>query len=198
MTRDTPLSRAFAAALDRAQAVGGPDAEQAVTNDRQSRGAMLLGTGIDPDELQKYTAALADAYFALFRGRFLELTETPGVPMGERSHRAFTEALRGAITQGVLVGHFVTRAESPAAPLGWQRLELGDDDPADASGDARVALTGAQRAELRHDHVQIVFDLEADHLERLAPTLETFGLHTIARRVRAASVELREALESEQ
>jgi hypothetical protein len=142
------LAAAFRAAFDRANAVAA-GAEKLVTVDRESRGAMLLGTDIDVGELQEYVNGLAHVYWQLA----VEAVD------GQRNERAF--------------GYVRDTARVPF------------DDPGEG-----------EREALRTDAVQLVLDLEADRLDRLAPVLDTLGLRAIANNIRLAAIALRHQLEN--
>jgi hypothetical protein len=198
---DTPLARAFSAALQRSEAIGGPDADAAFTRTRQERGAMLLGTGIDPDELGAYTQTLCGAYGALFietlGARDRPAAETLG--QSDEAAEVLGEILRGAMIQAVLIGHYHRGYSEPSRSAAATGGPYAGDEPilfaAQVLRDV-ADLRDEQRAELTRDSVQWVLDLEADHLERAASSLGALGLHTIAEALRRTSAALRDTLES--
>lgn len=186
---NTDLARAYALAFERSNAVAGvPDADVTVTGTPTSRALMVSGTDLDADELQLYAASVAHAYG--------ELIEEAGEDEERRG-----ALLRGLAVFHVLVGDFHARARLAREAT----LDKGREA---TSGKTRAApelkfsvpgalreLTAEQRRELGRDSVQVVLDLEADRMERLAPALDALGLGAIAALMRAAAIALRDALE---
>jgi hypothetical protein len=194
------LAAAFRAAFDRANAVAA-GAEKLVTVDRESRGAMLLGTDIDVGELQEYVNGLAHVYWQLA----VEAVD------GQRNERAFGYAptvddpllraafirvMRGAFVQAILIGDYHGRAWTAQNHPSRPTTGPEDASPVDT---ARVPFDDpgeGEREALRTDAVQLVLDLEADRLDRLAPVLDTLGLRAIANNIRLAAIALRHQLEN--
>jgi hypothetical protein len=199
---DTPLARAFTAALARSEAIAEPDTDSVCQRTREQRGAMLVGTDMDADELQAYTQTLAQAYAGLLlesvqaRGAEGFLQEFIGSPAAQQT---LGEILRGAIVQGTLIGHYHRSYTEPSRSSTETGGPYARPEPilfaAHALRDV-ADLRDEQRAELSRDSVQWVFDMEADRLERIAPTLGALGLHAIAEAFRRMAAALRDSLES--
>jgi hypothetical protein len=199
---DTPLARAFTAALARSEAIAEPDTDSVCQRTREAARRDAGRHRHGPDELQAYTQTLAQAYAGLLlesvqaRGAEGFLQEFIGSPAAQQT---LGEILRGAIVQGTLIGHYHRSYTEPSRSSTETGGPYARPEPilfaAHALRDV-ADLRDEQRAELSRDSVQWVFDMEADRLERIAPTLGALGLHAIAEAFRRMAAALRDSLES--
>lgn len=204
---DTPLGRAFSRALDRLNAATPIDDGKHVTQlGIRETALMFSGLDVNVGELDTYVRAMAANYLRTLNARASEEV-AKAVEAGEdrqeqlRRSRAVALALfRGAIQTAALAGSLygveIERTTGTGKPLspheqpGEIRVHDELPPPILMRLEGRVP-TIAERIELSRDSVQAVLDLEADRLDRLAPTLSALGLERAANMMRAAAMVIR-------
>lgn len=205
---DTPLARAFERAFERQDAVaqgGEHESGVVVTNPGDPRKHLLLvGTDMDPRELEDYCNAVAIGYLNLMSMLVPEINAFHETLEPEQRQQIMA-VWRGALIFLATIGSMHRAATMSSVRANAEAaIELGLAHPfptrpgglAVDAAELRAGLTAAQRAELSADVLQTVLDLECDRLDRTAPTLATLGLGPLAAEYHRIAAELRELLET--
>lgn len=222
---DTPLARAFSAAFDRLESshlTTDPADEDVRVSTLETRGLAFVGLDLDHEEAGRYVATLAamqcvfmDAQFSRIardaeaNGRDLEGDEVQG-QLDDARELVMRGEAQIALLAGALYGVELGATTGPGRRLPGERERdtpsTGDGEretpfwqAVTRPGDPRDAYHSIERMlrmdELKRDSVQAVIDLQADYLDRLAPTLATLGLESPAELCRSAAALIRAALE---